>query len=286
MFRIGEFSKIAQVSGRQLRHYDQLGLLVPEYTDPETGYRYYSATQLPRLNRILALKELGLSLDQIARLLNENISSDELRGMLTMKKAQIEQMLHEEMARFRYIESRIQQIDADGQLDDYDIVLKSVSARKFLSVREVCPSLNEGRQLVAEMQRFIPARVGSKALGHIAAVMYSDMFEWEDIDLEIGYLLNEEVNVDITLSDGRAMTVKELPAVDMMLTVVRVGSPQTGHGSYSALGVWAEANGYRLTGLGREVFLQLPQPGKEDEAVTEIQYPVEKIPTNNLHLLA
>lgn len=64
MFRIGEFSKIAQVSGRLLRYYDKIDLLSPEHTDPQTGYRYYSAKQLPRLNQILALKDLGLSLEQ------------------------------------------------------------------------------------------------------------------------------------------------------------------------------------------------------------------------------
>lgn len=87
MFRIGEFSKIAQVSGRLLRYYDEIGLLSPEFTDPQTGYRYYSARQLPRLNRILVLKELGLSLEQIARLLDRDTSADEIRGMLTLRKA-------------------------------------------------------------------------------------------------------------------------------------------------------------------------------------------------------
>jgi DNA-binding transcriptional MerR regulator len=84
MFRIGEFAQIAQVSGRQLRFYDQLGLLRPTHTDAQTGYRYYSIQQLPRLNSILALKELGLSLEQIAPLLEKEISPAELRGMLTM----------------------------------------------------------------------------------------------------------------------------------------------------------------------------------------------------------
>jgi MerR HTH family regulatory protein len=54
MFRIGEFAQIAQVSSRQLRFYDQLGLLQPARTDSQTGYRYYSVKQLPRLNSILA----------------------------------------------------------------------------------------------------------------------------------------------------------------------------------------------------------------------------------------
>jgi len=119
MFRIGEFSKIAQVSGRLLRYYDEIGLFNPVHIDSETGYRYYSAQQLPELNRILALKELGLTLDQIARLVAGHISTDEIRGMLVMKKAQIEQTLSEELTRIRYIESRINQIDREGELRDY-----------------------------------------------------------------------------------------------------------------------------------------------------------------------
>jgi DNA-binding transcriptional MerR regulator len=89
MFRIGEFSKIAQVPGSVLRYYDQIGLFKPVHTDQWTGYRLYSASQLPRLHRILALKELGLTLDQIARLVDEEISTAEIRGMLTLRKAQV-----------------------------------------------------------------------------------------------------------------------------------------------------------------------------------------------------
>lgn len=78
MFRIGEFSKIAQVPGSLLRYYDQIGLLKPAHIDQWTGYRYYSAKQLPRLHRILALKELGLTLDQITRLVDEEVSAAEI----------------------------------------------------------------------------------------------------------------------------------------------------------------------------------------------------------------
>src|SRR5258708_32168685 len=104
MFRIGEFSKIAQVSGRLLRYYDEIGLLRPESIDPETGYRYYSARQLPRLNRILVLKELVLSLEQIARLLQHGTSPDEIRGKLAPLKSQIHQSLKEEMSQLRIVE--------------------------------------------------------------------------------------------------------------------------------------------------------------------------------------
>ena len=79
MFRIGEFAQIAQVSGRQLRFYDQLGLLRPAHVDQQTGYRYYTIRQLPRLNSILALKELGLALEQIGPLLKDKVSPADLR---------------------------------------------------------------------------------------------------------------------------------------------------------------------------------------------------------------
>src|SRR5712671_3186451 len=115
MFRIGEFAQIAQVSGRQLRFYDQLGLLKPAQIDQQTGYRYYTVRQLPRLNSILALKELGLSLEQIGPLLKDEISPAELRSMLTLKRAQVERSLQEEEARLRHIESRIDQIDREGK---------------------------------------------------------------------------------------------------------------------------------------------------------------------------
>ncbi len=276
MYQIGEFSKIAQVSGRQLRHYDQLGLLIPEHTDPSTGYRYYSAKQLPRLNRILALKEMGMSLDQIKRMLDNEISPDELRGMLMMKKAQIEQMLHEELARVRYIESRIEQINIEGNMEHYDIVLKSVPAKKFISVREICHVLDDGRRLAQEMFKLLPARVGKKAMGHFTAVLYSDIFTDRDIDLEMGFQLEADVDDDlvIDLSDGSSMTVTELPEEEYMLTVTRIGNPQLGHGSYSAIGMWAESNGYEFSGDVREVFINFVPPERIDETVTEIQYPV------------
>jgi DNA-binding transcriptional MerR regulator len=142
MFRIGEFSTIAQVSGRQLRNYDQLGLLKPVYTDVKTGYRYYSANQLPRLNRILALKELGFTLDQIGQLLEEDVSPNELRDMLHRKQIEIEQAMRESVMHLNYIESRIRQIEHTGTSHDEDVVLKSVPAQRYLSLRTiVSPSL-------------------------------------------------------------------------------------------------------------------------------------------------
>ncbi|HBK59780.1 MAG TPA: MerR family transcriptional regulator, partial [Firmicutes bacterium] len=90
MLKIGDFSRLSLVSVKTLRYYDELGLLKPSRVHDFTGYRYYTAEQLPRLNRILALKDLGLSLEQIGVLLNKEVSSEELRGMLRLKQAEVQ----------------------------------------------------------------------------------------------------------------------------------------------------------------------------------------------------
>src|SRR5436309_15386266 len=89
MFKIGDFSRLTQVTVKALRHYDRLGLLAPEAIDPETGYRYYSGAQVPRLSRILALKDLGFSLEQVGTLLDADLSPAQLRGMLLAKRAEV-----------------------------------------------------------------------------------------------------------------------------------------------------------------------------------------------------
>ena len=89
MLSIGEFARLAQVSPRMLRHDDAPGLLVPQYVDPGSGYRRYSASQLSRVNRLVALKDLGLTLEQVGPILDAKVELEELRGMLTLRRGQI-----------------------------------------------------------------------------------------------------------------------------------------------------------------------------------------------------
>ena len=93
MLTISEFARLGQVSPRMLRHYDETGLLTPAKVDAQTGYRFYDVAQLARLHRLVALRELGFGLEQIRPILEEELPAGELRGMLRMRKAQIEQNL-------------------------------------------------------------------------------------------------------------------------------------------------------------------------------------------------
>jgi DNA-binding transcriptional MerR regulator len=276
MFRIGEFAQIAQVSGRQLRFYDQLGLLRPAHTDPETGYRYYSIRQLPRLNSILALKELGLSLEQIGPLLKKEISATELRAMLTMKRAQLERSLTEEQARLRHIESRIAQIDRQGGIEGFDVVLKSVPPTPFLSLRSSFDSMDE----VVLMVRAV-AEEGAKQLrpavrDKLIVVARNDL-EDERLDLEIGFSLTRPSNATVRIAGSRVLQAGELPAAPEMATIVRPGTNAQSHTSFGAIGTWIEANAYEIAGPCREVFLEpVTDPPGFEGALVEIQFPVRR----------
>ena len=272
MFKIGEFSKIAQVSGRQLRFYEQVGLLKPGCTDPHTGYRFYTAAQLPRLNRILALKDLGFTLDEIGAMLDHEVSQDELRGMLALKRAQVSHVVQEESARLRLIESRIEQIDCGASPETLDLVIKSVPAQPYLSIRSILPDMAASYDLIQRILTEVPHAINASRLGLPAVVMYLETFEWEHMDIEMGFLLQSGQPLSVTLSNGCVLTVRELPAIPRAATAIRVGPIETGHGSYQEVGRYVDAHHLRLDGPSREVILQPPAPGKD--VVTEIQVPI------------
>lgn len=276
MFRIGEFAQIAQVSGRQLRFYEELGLLHPAHVDQHTGYRYYSIRQLPRLNSILALKELGLSLEQIGPLLERDLSPAELRSMLTLKRAQLERSLREEEARLRHIESRIAQIDRDGKADGFDVILKPVAPTPFLSVNCQCESMDE----VVRMVRTIAAegtRQIKPALRDKLVVVARNDIDAEKLDLDIGFSLTRPSNASVRIAGDIVLRAGELPAVDAMATVVRTGTNAESHSAFSTVGRWVEANNYEIAGPCREIFLEpITGPPGFEGALVEIQFPVRK----------
>src|SRR5690349_13499337 len=115
MFKIGDFSKLSRVSVKTLRYYDELGLLKPAHVDHFTGYRYYSADQLPQLNRILALKDLGFSLEPT-----------QMREILLMKQIELRQRVQDDQARLIRVEARLRLIEQEDTMPTYDVVLKRI----------------------------------------------------------------------------------------------------------------------------------------------------------------
>jgi DNA-binding transcriptional MerR regulator len=276
VFRIGDFSRIARVSCRLLRYYDELGLLKPVVVDRETGYRFYSASQLPQLNRILVLKELGLSLEQIGRIIDNDISPEELRAMLLIRRADVEQALAAESDRLSQIETRISQIESEGHLSVDDVVIRDEPAHRILAVRTAVPSFSAARDLIRQLLQSVPRRVPKAMLGPIIAIAHSPEFEPDTIDVELGYIVGGDLDTTVLLANGAMMRVRELAGVERLAACVRVGLPENAHLITARIGRFVEANGYSLAGPSREIFLQPPRLERMEDSVVEMQFPIER----------
>ncbi|MEP7284936.1 MAG: MerR family transcriptional regulator [Chloroflexota bacterium] len=277
MIKIGEFSKLVQVSVPTLRYYDQVGLLKPVEVDRFTGYRYYSVSQLPRLHRILALKGLGFSLEQIGAVLAEGLTPEQMRGMLRLRHAQISQQLVEVQNQLVEVEVRLQQIEREEQLSTYDVILKQVEPQLVASVRAILPNHSASGSLFGEVYEAIEPHV-AEALGshpgeggQTMVLWYDTEFKETEVDGAAAFVLR------CRIPERGRMHVHELPAATMAATVH--------HGSYNTIGEaheailkWTEANGYRIVGPDREIYLYNATPIRLDDPsyITELQYPVEK----------
>lgn len=280
MFRIGPFSKLAKVTVKALRHYDDLGLLKPVSVDRFTGYRYYSADQLPRLNRILALKDLGLSLEQIARLLDDELPASQIRGMLRMKQAEIEEQLGAERARLARVEARLRQIEQEGAMPEYEVVIKKVEPQMVMGVRDVIPTYSDVGRLFGEVESHV-ARHGGKPAGPCMAIYYDEEYRERDVDAEAATPVAEP------LSETDRIKYHQVPGYETVAATIHKGGYSGLPEAYAALHAWIQQNGYRIIGPDREVYLRgrttttLEYPegyvtSDPNEFLTEVQFPVEK----------
>jgi effector-binding domain-containing protein len=270
MFKIGEFSRFSQVTVKTLRYYDEIGLLKPAEVDPFTGYRYYSASQFPRIHRILALKDLGLTLEQIGDLLEGDLTPDQIRGILRMKQSEIKQQVAEEQARLARVEQRLKQIEQEEAMPTQEVVIKKVPAHRIASVRDNVTVEGIG-QLFGELFGYL-GQLGMGPAGPPIGIYYDEEFRDEAIDAEIA------APVTGSVPEGGRIKVRELPGVDQVASIIHEGGYEDIGGTYGQLLKWIEANGYRIAGPIREVYVQGVEPGRDPaDYVTEVQLPVEKV---------
>jgi len=273
MYTIGEFARMAQVSRRQLRHWDDIGLLQPAKVDPNTGYRYYSASQLTALNRVVALKELGLSLDQIQRFVYDDVSLDEMQGMLLLRKVEIEQQVLAEMRRIRVIESRLKQIREHGQ-HVRDVVVKEVPERMYIGVRTTSADWESIVQQWSLVTPFLTDTTGEQ-YGNFMGILHCDGTATDYFDMEMGRILKTNVSPSLKTHDGKPFMVREIPSY-VMATYVQKGTPYEMHIGFSAIGEWAEMNDYAFVGPMHGVILNSLIVKDTTDLLVEVQFPIQK----------
>jgi DNA-binding transcriptional MerR regulator len=173
MLKIGDFSFLSRVTVKTLRYYDEIGLLKPVKVDPFTSYRYYSVEQLPRLNRILVLKNLGLSLEEISRMVNDDLTTEHIRQLLHVKQSEIRQRLEDEQGRLEQVEKWLRQIEKEGIMPKQDVIIKKIEAQNVASVRDVVPAYHDIERLCNELYHYLMGKNAQIAGPPIA--VYHDM---------------------------------------------------------------------------------------------------------------
>lgn len=280
MFRIGEFSRFSRVSVKMLRHYDELGLLTPARVDPFTNYRYYSADQLPRLHRIVALKDLGFRLDEIGLLLDGELSVEQLLGMLKLRQGELRQQMREAAAQLAQTEARLRQVERAWAAPQYDVVLRSIEPQLMAGIRQ---EVSNGGQTVTalfeELEAYV-ARHGSRA-PLPPLMLYHDMeFLEQAEDVEV------MVPVQGLLPGNGRVKTRELEGQGQVACLVHSGRYEGLAEAFSVMLNWIEANDFVVAGPTREVYLRfgadqddytLPDvylADSDDDFVTELQVPV------------
>ena len=133
MLSISDFARFGQVSVRMLRHYDAVGLLRPARVDDRSGYRSYSVDQLARLNRVVALKELGFTLEQVAMIIDDRLDVEELRGMLRLRRTELHDQIAADTAHLARVEARLRVIEVEDAMSNDEVQIKTVPAVRVRS---------------------------------------------------------------------------------------------------------------------------------------------------------
>jgi DNA-binding transcriptional MerR regulator len=272
MFSIGEFARLGGVSVRTLRHYDEIGLLPPATVDPDTGYRGYTARQLTQLNRILALKDLGLSLTQARRLLN-GVTVEELGGMLILRRAQLEHELDQHKNQLLGVEARLRSIAREGAMPADDIVAKTIPAIGVVVIAGKAPGWGP-ENIVPVVNRLdgqfdqLGIRDRVKEAGPL--IVFYDWGHDEDITVHLALPVAEPpgelpapAEYRVLLEIEAAATVRSGPAASIFPMV------------YQDLFRWVEERGYlAVPGPGREVWVNvIDDVADVAQQVFEIQLP-------------
>lgn len=271
MLKIGDFSKLAQISIRMLRRYDALGLLTPEHVDAFTGYRYYSEAQLPVAVRITALKDMGFRLAAIPEILRRYGDPEALSAFLTQKQTELKAEAEETVYRLKLLETAIERLGKDDGTMNYDVTLKQMPERQVASVRQVIPAYDQEHILWNTLQRetaHLQLQVADPC--YSLAVYHDEGYKESDVDVEI------QIAVTGSYQDTEHVRFKTVPAIQIASATYQ-GSYEKITEANEAVACWVRDNGYEFDDAAFSIYHVSPaQTQNPEELVTEVCYPVKK----------
>lgn len=271
MLKIGEFSKLSRISIRMLRHYNEIGLLVPKQTDQFTSYRYYAEDQLPVAERISALKDMGFSLALVGEILINYDDSEALGRYLAIKRSEVQEQAEEIRERLLRLETAVKRLREDGRMMNYNVNLKELSERYVASVRKVIPSYEqEGILWGILMQETAPLQMQTANPCNTMAIFHDKEYKESDVDVEV------QMSVTGTYTNTENVIFKTEPPI-LIASATYTGSYDKVGEVNEAVANWVRDNDYAFDGLSFCIYHVSPHETQNpEEYVTEVCYPVKK----------
>lgn len=266
LYRIGMFASMNHVTVKALRYYDEQGLLKPVCVDMATGYRYYTAGQLPVIHQILALRNMGFSLDEIREIQNGGSEAE----LLKAKKRQLLAEIAEKTAKLAQVECYLSTENINA---NYHVLIKSIPETTVAYMRKRLPDYGAMFDVMPSMGKEME-RLGCICTEpeYCFTIYYDGEHREEDIDAEICESVTE------LKPDSETIRFKVIPEVETAACVLHKGPYEGFPEAYAAVIRFVEDNGYEICGSPRESYIDGVW-NKEDEAewLSEVQFPVRKI---------
>lgn len=271
MFKIGEFSIINRLTIKTLRHYDEIGLLKPAYVDEVSGYRFYTGSQLPKVQKIIHLKMIGFSLSEISELLKKDISSNQWLRVLKDKEKEVTQLVDSEKLKLQQLKTYLSVLQKEKNME-YHVTIKDLPEVIVASMRKVIKDYGEFNSLYPQMGALMQKqKLECVNPGYCFTLYHNGEYKESDIDVEICE------SVVRAGKDEEGMVFKKILGVPTAACVIHQGPYHTIGQAYRALTKWIEDNGYEVTDLMRESYIDgIWNQEDPNKWITEVQAPIRK----------
>ncbi|HCS61443.1 MAG TPA: MerR family transcriptional regulator [Microbacterium sp.] len=266
MLSIGAFAQIGQVTHRMLRHWDTAGLLVPAHVDEFSSYRSYDPSQLERLHRIVALRQLGFGLDDISLVLAQGVDADRIGALLRIRRAEVEHEHQIAAARLVDVERRLHLIESENHMSQIEIIEKPLPAVRLAAQQTVVSSQPEVAGVVGPAFDAI-----AEIIGDVPGTLETPIAQYD----------HGEGGISITAGYAYAgpqrdeFEIVELDAEDAAVCGIHLGSMSAIADSWQAIHAEILARGFVPSGPCRELYVRAESEDQSDW-VTELQQPVAR----------
>jgi DNA-binding transcriptional MerR regulator len=236
MLKIGEFSKLSNVSVKTLRYYDKRGILKPKMIDKTSGYRFYTSSQLLTIRRIQAWREQGFTLEEIKSLLQENVTPETAVASLEQKKEELQSAIRKAQHQLKEVHLRIQhaKLQAD-QIAAHSPIIKQSSSFYVAAIREKTSKGNICL-LLDELKQYVHSH-GENDNQQLIIQWYTESQEEELTDIEVAIPIHKSI------PNSDRIVVYTMPKNERVVSLTHDCNPyETSCRAWHQLVDWVNAN--------------------------------------------